>query len=155
MAMTRRLYSISGLATELGRDRRTVAKALETVRPDGDVRGGKAWYLATALAALTGGLSGGKLDPLQERARKDKELADKTAMENELRRGEICEVAVVAETVGKLFSIVRQRVLAIPSKVAGRIPREVRDAVFEIVEREIHEALRELSEDKIANLADA
>lgn len=53
MAMTRQLYSISALATELNRDRRTVAKALDTVIADGTVAGGhRAWFLKTALQAL-------------------------------------------------------------------------------------------------------
>jgi hypothetical protein len=52
MAMTKQLWSISALATELGRDRRTVAKALSTVACDGKIGGQKAWFLNTALLAL-------------------------------------------------------------------------------------------------------
>ena len=148
MAMTRTLYSISGLATELGRDRRTIAKNLEAVMPDGDLRGGKAWYLATALAALAQRDSAGALDPAQERARKDKELADRTAMENQLRREQLCEVADVEREWTKQLSLVRQRLLAIPSKTASRVPQEARGIVFEIVEREIHDALSDLSENQ-------
>lgn len=54
MAMTATLYSISGLAVELGRDRRTVAAALSSVRPDGRKAQHPAWYLQTALDALGG-----------------------------------------------------------------------------------------------------
>ncbi|KLK90303.1 hypothetical protein AA309_26600 [Microvirga vignae] len=50
--MTRKLWSLNGLATELGRDRRTVAKALEAVPADGVLGGHKAWYLKTALDRL-------------------------------------------------------------------------------------------------------
>src|SRR4051812_12766604 len=52
MAMTQQLWSISGLATELGRDRRTLARALSLVVPDGQIAGQKAWYLTSALRAL-------------------------------------------------------------------------------------------------------
>jgi hypothetical protein len=53
MAMTKKLYSISGLATELGRDRRTLAKRLNGIPPDGVLPGGhKGWFLTTALASL-------------------------------------------------------------------------------------------------------
>ncbi|MER9840149.1 hypothetical protein NKJ59_02665 [Mesorhizobium australicum] len=51
--MTRSLYSISALAVELNRDRRTIASALDRVTADGTVTGGhRAWYLQTALKAL-------------------------------------------------------------------------------------------------------
>ena len=52
MAMTRSLYSISALATELGRDRRTIAAALATVPADGKRGVHRAWFLSTALDAL-------------------------------------------------------------------------------------------------------
>src|SRR3954469_17277311 len=52
MAMTRTLWSINGLSTELGRDRRTIAKALSSVHPDGQLAGERAWFLSTALHAL-------------------------------------------------------------------------------------------------------
>src|SRR5918993_1548803 len=51
--MTSRLWSISALSTELRRDRRTVAKALQNVPADGVCPGGhKGWLLTTALRAL-------------------------------------------------------------------------------------------------------
>jgi hypothetical protein len=43
---------LSGLEAETGRDRRTIAKALGTTRPDGRLRGHDAWRLTTALRAL-------------------------------------------------------------------------------------------------------
>ena len=52
MAMTRQLYSVSGLAIELRRDRRTVAAALSGVPGDGIKQGHPAWFLTTALSAL-------------------------------------------------------------------------------------------------------
>ncbi len=52
LSMTAQLWSINGLAAELGKDRRTVASALRTVPPDGKLQGHPAWFLATALATL-------------------------------------------------------------------------------------------------------
>lgn len=54
MAMTRQLWSINALATELGMDRRTVAKRLSGVHSDGELQGHPAWYLDTALGAIQG-----------------------------------------------------------------------------------------------------
>lgn len=52
MAMTRQLWSINGLATELGMDRRTVARRLSAAPPDGKLKGKPAWFLETALRAM-------------------------------------------------------------------------------------------------------
>ena len=52
MSMTKTLWSINALATELDKDRRTVGKALSNVPPDGHVNGEKRWYLPTAVRAL-------------------------------------------------------------------------------------------------------
>ena len=56
MAMTARIYSLNALATELGHDRRTVAKALSHTPPDGKCEdGADGWYLRTALQRLGDG----------------------------------------------------------------------------------------------------
>lgn len=56
MAMTKQLYSISALAVELGKDRRTVASALESVPADGTIAGGhRGWFLTSALDAIDRG----------------------------------------------------------------------------------------------------
>jgi hypothetical protein len=52
MAMRRRLWSVSALSVELNKDRRTVAKILDGVMPDGKERGHDAWHLETVLLAL-------------------------------------------------------------------------------------------------------
>lgn len=52
MAMTKQLWSINGLATELGMDRRTVARRLAGVPADGRLHGKAAWLMTTALAAI-------------------------------------------------------------------------------------------------------
>lgn len=53
MAMgQRQLWSINGLSVELRMDRRTLAKKLEGVPPDGEIKGHAAWYLSTALDAI-------------------------------------------------------------------------------------------------------
>jgi hypothetical protein len=52
MAMTAKLWSINALATELGMDRRTVAKKLSGVRPSGTLNGSPAWHLTVALEAI-------------------------------------------------------------------------------------------------------
>ena len=54
MAMTRQLWTLNGLATELGKDRRTLGRALRGVPADGTTKGGhQAWFMETALRALS------------------------------------------------------------------------------------------------------
>ena len=56
MAMTQTLFSISALAVELGKDRRTVAAALDSVPSDGTIAGGhRGWFLTSALDAIERG----------------------------------------------------------------------------------------------------
>ena len=61
--MVRQVYSLSALAVELGRDRRTIAKAVNRVPPDGTGVGGHpGWYLRTAARALERKSSGKPLE---------------------------------------------------------------------------------------------
>jgi hypothetical protein len=49
----KQLWSLNGIANEVGKNFRTVSRALEDVRPDGGAKDGNPrWYLATAVAAL-------------------------------------------------------------------------------------------------------
>ena len=53
MSMTAQVFSISALSVELGRDRRTIGKALARVPPDGETADGRqGWFLTTAQRAL-------------------------------------------------------------------------------------------------------
>jgi hypothetical protein len=85
MAMQRQLYSPSALAVELGKDRRTIAKALDGVPQDGMVLGRKAWFLTTAMRALGPGDgaapvaragSGGLLDIIRDRITDGRQLQE-------------------------------------------------------------------------------
>jgi hypothetical protein len=49
------LWSISGLAVEFGLDRRTVAKKMARIPPDGRLDKGSGWFLTTALPVLANG----------------------------------------------------------------------------------------------------
>jgi hypothetical protein len=52
MAMKAKLWSLNGLAVELGRDVRTIGKALAGVKPDGMVGKNPGYHTETALSAL-------------------------------------------------------------------------------------------------------
>jgi hypothetical protein len=70
MSMRPKLFSIGGAAIELGKDRRTIARRLARVQPDGRTAdGGDGWYLSTILAQLDQARDGGDgpaLDALED-----------------------------------------------------------------------------------------
>jgi hypothetical protein len=90
MPMVKQAHSINSLAVELDRDRRTVAKALKGMRPDGmSATGRPGWFLETALRALQrtqratgsgksneGCDSGGIIELFAQRARKKNPESD-------------------------------------------------------------------------------
>jgi hypothetical protein len=61
------------------------------------------------------------LDGEQERARKDKEQADKLALENAETRGDVARVSVMERELSALFGDHRSNVLAGPSRLAPQL----------------------------------
>jgi hypothetical protein len=103
--------------------------------PDGTYPGPAlvAWYVARE--------TGEELDPSRERARKDKEAADKLAMENAETRGDLGRVSVMEREIASLLADHRQNALALPTKLAPalkgldeeRIRARIEDAVYELL----------------------
>jgi phage terminase Nu1 subunit (DNA packaging protein) len=152
MALTKKLWSLNALEVETGRDRRTIGKALAGVPRDGTIGKNDAWHLSTALAALDrhdlpNGRSG-DLDPAQERARKDRALAEQTEMRNDIARGSVVLIEDVARVVTGEYAIVRTRMLAMASKIAARLPHDERQRIASLVSAEVNAALAELSADE-------
>lgn len=99
------------------------------------------WLEARAAARTTVGIPKGDLDPAQERARKDRALAEQTEMRNAERRGELVNIEEVGVVVEREFSVVRERSLSITGRLNGKLsPEQLR-----WVEDEIREALSDLS----------
>jgi len=86
------------------------------------------------------------LNPIQERARKDKELADKTALENAVKRGELIEAAQVGAKWVEMLTRVKSRLLRIPFAAAPLlfgVDDQVKVQI--ILDDQIRDALSELS----------
>ena len=89
-----------------------------------------------------------KLDANQELARKNKELADKTALENEVRRGKLIEADVVKMAWSMILMRVKTRLLSLPTSMAAMVAHEDDQAVVQEMLREgVADALGELSSD--------
>jgi hypothetical protein len=96
------------------------------------------------------GRGGELLDPAQERARKDRALAIRTELQNDIARGRAVLIDDVVGRVTEEYAVVRTRLLALPSKIAGRVPPDARNIVFSVADDEIRQALEELSADEAA-----
>ncbi len=155
MAMQAQLWSINGLSTELGLDRRTIAKRLEGVAPaEGEGRSAR-YRMAEAAVAIWGRAGGGgasasgsgePLDLTAERARLAKFQADKTELEVAVLRGDLIPGEVVKATWGDYIAAARAKLIALPStaapRVAGGTLREVELELRDLV----HQALAELKD---------
>ena len=50
---TKKLWSLNGIALEVGRNFRTISRAMENAKPDGKEAGRPRWHLSTAIKALS------------------------------------------------------------------------------------------------------
>ncbi|MDW8258615.1 MAG: hypothetical protein RML32_04155 [Gammaproteobacteria bacterium] len=86
------------------------------------------------------------LDPEQERARKDKEQADKIALQNAQTRGELLKRSDVIAQVGAMLASFRARVLVLPEVVGQIVDAATAHRVVPIVRDRVYEALAEIAE---------
>ncbi len=152
MAMTAKLWTISGLAAELGRDRRLISAALKGIPHDGKDGRYKAWHMTTVLEALDGG---DVLDLTTERARLAKAQADDREMKNALQRGEMMTTASYNLLMTASFGRVRSKLPALPSKMAPLMvgTKEAADAQGKLQEV-IYNVLDELAATRIAGVSE-
>lgn len=148
--MQAQLWTLNALAVELGRDRRALARALDELTPDdktADAAGrvSRKWRMARVFSHLMG--SGEALDGNAERARKDKESADKLALENAVTRSELGKLSEMEEWFGGHIDRCRARLIQTPDALGQFCdPRNAAVVVAE-ARRLIYEALAELAAD--------
>lgn len=144
-------YSINKLSELVNRDRRTIKKVLELAKADSS--GGytiEQYVEAMVEHEITKRLqsSDGEetINGDYERARKDREQADKLAIENQVRRGELMVVTEVRKGWETIVSLMRARMLSLPSRSAGKVASESKVAVCnDILMQEIRQILEEIS----------
>jgi terminase small subunit / prophage DNA-packing protein len=118
---------------------------------------GKAWVFDTAqiiawLEEKSRGVVGeaDALDKNAEQARLAKEQADKLAMENAERRGELLDQKRIGKAIEIVFVGVRSKVLSIPTKAAPQLVGIKKALEAEGLLKEFcHDALRDVSETTI------
>ncbi len=150
MALQAQLWSLNALSTELDRDRRSLARRLEDLTPDEQVKHAgrqiKRWRLRRVLAHLDAQTTT-VLDLNQERARLAKIQAEKIEFEVARLRGSLLDADAVERALSRVIVDLRTRLLALPTKAAPllmgcrTIPR-----LKDELERQVHDALRELAD---------
>jgi len=131
-------------AAQLGQSDKTVRRALGDTPPDG-TRGETQprYYLSTVFNSLMN--LDGDLDANRERARKDKEMADKYALENRVRRGELLESQTVEREYGQFVISARARLIQLPDAIGQFCPPAVAASIVAETRKRVHEALSDLA----------
>jgi hypothetical protein len=133
-------YTVTELNRITGYDRRTIARAVGSMKGSYSIR-----QLIDAFRKLDSKKTGDKaFDAEYEKARKDREIADKHALANAERRGELVEVADVERTWLAACGSIKQRLLGIPTKLAPLViatddPREAEAIISQEIEDSLHE----------------
>jgi phage terminase Nu1 subunit (DNA packaging protein) len=134
-------------------DRRTLNSKLEGLKPASETKTKRGidrkYFVRDVVDAIWARGSGEAeyLDPDQERARKDKETADKLAMENALRRRQLVDIASVSLVWIDQMAGMRAKLLSMPTKLGPQL-LHVTDAriVADKIQDEVYAALNELAE---------
>lgn len=139
------IFTISALATELGRDRRKLTAVLRTVEPDGITdRGHPGWLIKTAIEALAG--DGMELNPAAEKARLDKARADLAELDLATRQARLVPAEMIEKAWGNIVTEIRTRLMSIPASVAPRVTPKMSTVEIEAIIREqVDEALKALA----------
>lgn len=121
-----------GLVVRAGRGRYDLAASVRTY--------------VTHIRAMAAGRAGDEQAGLTaERARLAREQADAVALRNAIARGEMVPAADVEREWSSILRNVRSRMLAVPSRVAARVPTLTKADVA-LVEHEVAAALTELAD---------
>ena len=119
MAMTQKLWTISGLAVEFGMDRRTLAKRMNDVTPAKSDKKTNYYRMDDAARAIFSGSSTSEVISWDEaRARKVAAEAEMAEIELAKERGLLLPVEMVAEINENIFGVFRARMNALPAKAA-------------------------------------
>lgn len=147
MAVGPKLWTVSALATEFQKDRRTVAKRLEEVEA---VSPGK-YLLRMAAPAILGVTA---LDPTQQRAALENARTRKIELEIATLEGDLLDREFVKRAVEDMIGRTRARLLAVPGAQAGRANPEDPKRAEAAIRDGIHDALAELADAALAGGAE-
>jgi len=146
-------HTVTEFARMTGFTRETVAKRMDGVKPVAQRKPkGELFTLRQFVDAFTeynapsARPKTGDIDPEYEKARKDREIADKYAIANAQRRGELLEASDVERVWLSRITAAKTRLMGIPRKCAPAVVMVTAPADAEaIIEQEVRDALEELA----------
>ena len=86
------------------------------------------------------------LEADRQRARRDKESADKLALQNAETRGDLARVSVMESELGMVLADHRSNALGLPSKLAPKLVGLNADQIKDIIEGAVYELLCALAD---------
>lgn len=148
--MKLRYLSINQLSQVTGRDRATISKRLESVKPHQESGRAKIYDAHEAIPLIfaseqTKGINK-KIEMVQYEIEKEK--LNKLRMDNDAKIGRLVDISEVAKTVEKEYVFVRAQVRSLPARLSKLLSMESDPLVInETLTNEIDEILKELSSD--------
>jgi hypothetical protein len=138
-----KLWTVSALASEFGKDRRTVAKRLEEVEQAAPSK----WLLRHAAPAILGITA---LDPTQQRAALENARTRKIELEIAKLEGDLLDASFVKTAVEDMIVRARAKLLAMPGAQAGRANPEDPKRAEAAIRDGVYDALTELADAALA-----
>ncbi len=150
--MKLRYLSINQLSQLTGRDRATISKRLETMKPYEENGRAKIYDTHEALPVLFAAESHKGIQKKIELVTHDieKEKLHKIRMENDVRIGKLVDTEDVVKMVEKEYTFVKAQIKSLPSRLSKFLSMQSDPMVInELMTKEINEILNELITDKV------
>ena len=145
MALKAQRWTISSLAVELGKDKRTMARLVADVDPV-YVDGKSSYYLMKDAVDRLVSDKGKKLDPSQEAAKLNQARRTKVEIETLIIKGDLCRTEDVAHWWMNATSAAKTKFLAMPTRLAHQVLSATEYGETERILKEcVNEALDELA----------
>lgn len=135
MAITRQRWSISALAVELRRDKRTIATIIDEsgVQPCRKTKTRKWYWLAEVVGAMIGSE---ELDLQQEKAKLTVEQTKRIKLQNDIEEGNYASVDELSEALEGACKIIASHLESLPLTLKKRNPN-LTGKDIEIIRKEI------------------
>jgi hypothetical protein len=155
MAMTRRKWSLNALATELGVDRRTIARKLDeaAIKPAGTKGGAPVYRLKDAVRVVSTRPAGQARSEttssrlVDARTRSAEAEAEQAERDLAQSRRELVPIEEAVDVLIREFTHARQTLLALPHSLSPQlVGLATADEAREVLQRAILDVLSRLSE---------
>lgn len=93
----------------------------------------------------SGKLSAVVLDPIAERARRDREIADRMSLQNSVTRGEQAPTVMFGTALRDAVNELRARAVRIPDDLADQLVAQNRATISECLRQTLHHLLQDLA----------